>query len=61
MIADIGKLGRRIAACIPGTEANSRAKVASEKRALERALRADGWSRAAAKVESAKRISNRGE
>lgn len=56
MIANVGKLGRRIAACIPGTEANSRAKVAADKRRVEKALRADGWSRAAAKVESAKRV-----
>lgn len=45
------KIRRAVAARIPGSEINR----AVEKRRLERALRADGWSRAAAKTETQKR------
>jgi hypothetical protein len=56
MIAEIGKLARRVLAHVPGTEANARAELAAAKRDLEKRLRADGWSRAAAKVEAAHRL-----
>lgn len=56
MIADIGKIVRRVAARIPGTEENDRARVATEKRMLEKKLRASGMGRGTAKAEVARRF-----
>jgi len=47
----VNTIRRAIAAQIPGSAVN----IAREKRELERQLRADGWSRAAAKAETHKR------
>jgi hypothetical protein len=51
----IRKIRRAIVARIPGSEIN----IAVEKRRLERDLRADGWSRAAAKTETQRRHNGR--
>ena len=56
MTPDLAKLARRIAGFIPGTESNTRSKIATEKRQLEKALRADGWSRSQAKIAVAVRF-----
>lgn len=56
MMPAIGKFVRRVAANIPGTEASARAKISATKRRVEKALRADGWSRAAANAEVARRF-----
>ncbi len=46
------KIRRAIVSQIPGTVAN----VATEKRQIEHALRADGWSKAAAIAEASRRV-----
>lgn len=60
MTPDFSKWARRVAAKIPGTKAHARACVANEKRQLERKLRGEGWSRAAANTEVALRFGKRG-
>jgi len=52
------KIRRAIVTNIPGSQAQADANFAKEKRQLEHQLRADGWSRAAAVAEVARRLNH---
>jgi hypothetical protein len=51
MNLDVSKIARDVLALVPGTKAH----IAAEKRRVERALRAAGWSRSAAVADVARR------